>query len=457
MGEMLHRCLLFTTNIKSIPLLIQVGCLLGLSWQLFQISGEYFKYKVNIQTTVFIPEQVEDLSMGICIPIQYAIDYKKFNTEVQYNWTPDEFGHKRMFRNLSIHEIYNYTYHADKILYLVSYPKDQGKSGWKLTNFSSVMKMEKYYFSSTICYLYSVRFFKPFSVDKTERNIIMFLLFGVQISQTSAVVLFIAPNYGIPFREIIKAAYIPRGYTSIKLDKFESSHYSIRKELLPPPYETSCFSYSNLNFTNSIECIERCVILKCLQKWGEISIDSLAPNKIDDYKFINSSNFTKKKAELDEIRVSCELSCPNTSCEDTYIVTIQESGIHFGWDDMSQKKVSIVWGRKTSSISSTRISCRPTSTLPELILFMMSSISTWTGLSMMSINPILLIQSLSKTNLAPRILPLQLRRRDEIKAMHHTIRVSRLENRVVTQNLAIERLRQMVFQLHNDRNRSVRY
>ena len=124
----------------------------------------------------------------------------------------------------------------------------------------------------------------------------------------------------VPFRETIKGRFLFRGNSSSKLDLFESSHYSIRKELLPPPYETGCFSYSKLHFTSSIECLERCVVHKSFQKWGAIPDICLVPTNEVDYKFVPIVNYTKYLAELDEIRLSCRPSCPNTTCEDTQIL-----------------------------------------------------------------------------------------------------------------------------------------
>ena len=174
---MLHRCLPFNRNIKLVPLLFQVTCLMGLSWQLFEISGEYFKYKVNIQTTVYIPEEVENLSMGICLSVAFAINYNKLNSKLQYNCTPHEFYRKEMIQNFSTHEIYDYTYDADNIIYNAGYWK--GALGWesKSTNLSSIMNMQKYFYDSNICYLYSVKSFNPFSVYQIKRGLCCISLF----------------------------------------------------------------------------------------------------------------------------------------------------------------------------------------------------------------------------------------------------------------------------------------
>ena len=406
MCKMLYGCLRFAKNIISIPLLFHSACLIGLSWQLFEITSEYFQYKVNIQTTVFIPEQLEDVSMGICVLIHNIIDYKKFHTELKYNWTADDFDHKQWLRNLSIQQIYNYSYNPENILYTISYAEDERHKALKSSNFSSILKMKKYFFDSKMCYLYSLISFKPLCADQIKGGNVVFLTFGKQISQTTVVWLFIAEKDRIPFRDTIKAPYTFRGSPATKLDTFQSSYYSIRQELLPPPYETGCFSYSNLNFTNSIECVERCIVLKSFEKWGAISNESLVPNHKKNYKFVWNSNNIKTNTELNKIRRSCQSFCPNTSCKDTHIVTFQESGVHLGLDKLYQKNISIAWQRKTPSFPSTTISCRPTSTLTELVLYIMSSVSTWTGLSMMSINPTLLFRRLSKIKLPSRISPM---------------------------------------------------
>ena len=318
------------------------------------------------------------------------------------------------------------------------------------TNLSALMKIQKYFFARNLCYLYSVRSFKPLSVDQISRDTVAYFEFGKEISETDRIWLFLAKKDKIPFRETMRGRYIFRG-NSKKLDLFQSSHYIIKKQLLPPPHETRCFRYSKLNITNTRECIERCVVRKCFEKWDAISTESLVPNEVYDYKFVRISDYNKHMAELNEIRLSCQSSCPNKSCEDTHTVTIKETSAHMGWDVLFNKTISIKWERQTPSVLSVELSCRPTSSLTELILYIMSSISTWTGLSMLSFTPIVLLRSMSKTKWAPRILPLQLCRHLEITAMNHTDRVSRLEDCVVSQSLAYDKLKGMVVHLLKDR------
>ena len=404
-----------------------------------QLSSEYLKYKVIIRASLFIPEEVEDLSMGICLPIAFAIDYNKLNTKLQSNWTPTDFDRKEVLQNLSLYEIYNYTYDADKIINEGGYWKNAWVWEAKSVNLSSIMKMQKYFASSSICYLYAIRSFKPVSVKWVRGGSVVFLYFGKQISETNTVLLFLAKKDGIPISETIKARYIFRGNCNAKLDKFQSSHYTIKEKLLPPPHETACRSFSQFNFTSNIECIENCIVLKSFKKWGAISNASLLSNKAADYKFVKVSNYTKYRAELDEIRLFCQSSCPNKSCENTQVITVHESDVHVGVKHFFQINASMLWQRQIPSIPSVTIFCRPSSTLTELILYMMSSISTWTGLSMMSINPLLFLQSLPKTKSTSGISTSKIRRYRMIIPINHTDRISRLEDCLVSQSLAIAR------------------
>ena len=155
-------------------------------------------------------------------------------------------------------------------------------------------------------------------------------------------------------------------------------------------------------------------------------------------KLITSlKSYAKYLLELREIRLFCQKFCPNTSCDETQIVTIHERETHTNYF----KNVSIAWERMTPSVPSAIILCRPTSTLTELILYMMSSISTWTGLSMMSINPLLLLRRLSKTKLVPTLSTQKLPRNRKIIPINHMDRMSRLENCLVSQSLQIEKQR----------------
>ena len=175
-----------------------------------------------------------------------------------------------------------------------------------------------------------------------------------------------------------------------------------------------------------------------------------------DYKFLKSSNYTNYSTELHEIRIFCQSFCPNVSCYDTHTVTIQESESYLGLDILYEKNISIAWQRKTPSIPSATIFCRSTSTLPELILYMMSSVSTWTGLSMMSFNPTSFLRKLSRIKWICSKSSLELCRHRKVTPMNHTDRVSRLEDCLAMQSLEIEKLKQMAFCPINNRSRSAR-
>ena len=188
---MLHRRLSFARNIQLVPLLFKLLCLIGLFWQLLDISSEYFKYKVDILTTVTIPDEVQNLSMAICLPIRFVFDFEKFNTKLEFNWTPDEFDRQDMIRNLSINEIYNYTYDADNIVYQVNYHNSYWHALVSKTNLSSLMKLQKYFFSYKICYLYSVRYFEPLSIKQLRGSSIASILFSKEISEIPSFLLFL--------------------------------------------------------------------------------------------------------------------------------------------------------------------------------------------------------------------------------------------------------------------------
>ena len=115
-----------------------------ISWQLFEISDQYLKYKVNSRTTVFIPKILEELSMGMCLRVYYAIDYDKFNTEFQHNWTSYEFAEKGMLNNLSLNRIYNYTYDAEDLLYDEDFLRDL-RSRDPLYSYTSIIEARNFF------------------------------------------------------------------------------------------------------------------------------------------------------------------------------------------------------------------------------------------------------------------------------------------------------------------------
>ena len=261
-----------------------------------------------------------------------------------------------------------------------------------------------------------------------------FLIFRVpsfNLQNTYAVNLYMAPVDGVPYREARESRNIYTGNKiSSRTNYIETSFYSITTELLPSPYETHCFDYNNTGVLNQAECIERCLLEAGLRRWNRIPETAILPISSMNYSFVNSS---ESVSVVTQMRLSCEYSCPNVSCSDTQIVTIREIGAHLKLDDVNLN-VTLIWKRKSPSIPSVKIICRVSSGITDLIIYMMSSISTWTGFSILGMNPVLILKKFK-----PKVksLETELSAKLKLNSARRSLsqRIERLEECVVSLSL----------------------
>ena len=364
----------------------------GLLWQQHIIFFEYFKYKVSIQTTVFTPKIVEHVAMVICIPGEAALDYNKINKETGRNW---KFESEHMqdhgkLTNMTIPEINQFTYFGENILYGVYYWGDRFGAYYHVDKISLHFNESiKYYCNRYICYKYVLKGNDSINIRLVTGGSITNLCFNDNLQNTYAVNLYMAPADGVPYREARESRNIYTGNKiSSRTNYIETSFYSITTELLPSPYETHCFDYNETGVLNQAECIERCLLETGLRRWNRIPETAIFPISSINNSFVSSS---ESVSVVTQMRLSCEYSCPNVSCSDTQIVTVREIGAHLELDDVNPN-VTLIWKRKSPSIPSVKIICRVSSGITDLIIYMMSSISTWTGFSILGMNPIVIFK-----------------------------------------------------------------
>ena len=424
----------------------------GLLWQQYLIFIEYFKYKVSIQTTVFTPKTVEHLAMVICIPSGAAINYEKINKETGRNWTfNSEYmkGNKKL-SNMTITETNQYTYFGEDILRGVYYWENSSWAQFHLGNVSShLSESMKYYCNHYICYKYLLKDNNSISIRLVTGGTITTLNFNDYLQNTYALNLYMAPADGVPYREARESRNIYLGdKMSSRTNFLETSYYTITTELLPSPYETHCFDYNQLSVLNQAECIEQCLLEKGLRRWNRIPEVAMFSLSSMNYSFTNSRD--SPNDAVTKMRLSCEISCPNISCADTQVVTIREIAVHLEYVN----NVTLTWKRKLPSIPSVNIICRVSYGITDLIIYMMSSISTWTGLSIIGLNPVEILKKFKPKVQSPNT-EFSTKLKPNSKRRFLLERVERLEECVVSLSLLKEKFDEfrdkIVYKDHHDK------
>ena len=368
----------------------------GLIWQLVSICQLYFQYKVVTRTTVFIPKIINPMALNLCIMMSSILDFDGIRKSTGNNWTYDALiSEQQLFtellHDLTVEEMFRFTPQENDVVDQVSFTNSSLCSEIKVKGIDAkkLVKVDKYLYMIYVCYRISLIGDEPLSLRHfasflKSSGMIRFYKFSESFKRSDVIKFAVGPVDEIPFRGLMISPYIFREYNdSLKEAKygyFVSHHYSMKVELLEYPFETFCYNYTTIGFKEEMQCTESCVINKTWDRFKKLpftaAITVSSKNKmlseIDLKDADNSRDFLK-------IRNDCaNKQCSRPSCRDTqyFTVTVPFSRPYFRWKHVIPLQTSFV------------ISSRPQLTLIELITYLLGTISTWTGLSIISMNPI---------------------------------------------------------------------
>lgn len=191
-----------------------------------------------------------------------------------------------------------------------------------------------------------------------------------------------------------RSVYVYNGSLCSDSSRYDSNHKTIEKKGLESPYETNCLPYKDFGFHGRDQCIEDCVSKQVWSSLRRISLLSpvLEANDSTPLSRVSLRNQTNYATFL-RIQKHCESkTCKKQDCLDVQYVTETESSLF----DCKKFGRVFSWNHRVFSQISYRITS--TASLPffEFLIYILSSISTWTGLSIVACNPVLLGQHLLK-------------------------------------------------------------
>ena len=368
----------------------------GLIWQLVSICELFFQYKVVTRTTVFIPSIINPMALNLCVQISSIFDYEGIRNITGKNWTYDAVISQlqleiELLHDLTVEQIFNFTPQEDDLVEKVIFTNSSVSK--KITvegkDVKKLVKVDKYLYIPFVCYKISLIGDEPLSLEHFTSSLyssglIRFYKFSERFKRSDSVKFAVGPINEIPLRGLMISPYIFREYNDTlkeaKYGYFFSHHYSMDTELLEYPFETLCFNYSNVGFKEEIQCSKSCITNKTWDRFkklpyaGAITVSS--KNKLlSDIDLEDTDN----NQEFIKIQTDCaRKKCYRPSCRDTQYFTVTDSFSRsfFQWKHVVPLQTSFI------------ISSRPQLTLIELITYLLGTISTWTGLSIISMNPI---------------------------------------------------------------------
>ena len=400
--------------------LFVVFSVVGLFWQLYLICDLYFQYKVSTRTSVSIPHIIQPLAFSLCISVQDIIDYKEVRKAIGGNWTFEDIlnekqDYHQLLHNLTVGQMFNFTPAENEIAERI-YFRNESMADVELKGKScnEVLHIEKYLYTGYICYKIELKIDKPRTLRHLvattySSGLIRYIRFTDKLKRSNTIKITLGPLGRIPFSGLMSSPYIHREYDpkkdTAKYSYFVTHHYTMDTKSLEYPYETDCRNYDSPNITNDVECTEACIGKKTFEKFMKLPYVSLVTKSqfSAPFKLLGRIDFQSKETEREfqEILSFCvQGPCWRFACKDSQVVAITTS---FSRDFFRWKHVVPI---QTSFL----ISSRPQLSFVEFMTYVLGTISTWTGLSIIAMNPIELLLRVWKKVLQYRSIARKRRR-----------------------------------------------
>ena len=383
-------------NKKHIFSLFLILAFAGLIWQLASICELYFRYKVVTRTTVFIPAIINPMAVNFCVEITNIFDYKRIRKSTGKNWTYDGIISKNqskteLLHDFSVEQLFNFTPQEDDVVVQVAFTNSSLSSPIVVggNDMKKLVKVDKYLYMNYVCYRISFMAdealpLQHFTSSLEWSGLIRYYKFNERFKRSDIIKFAVGPMDQIPFKELMISPYIFREYNDTlkeaKYGYFASHHYSMEIESLEYPFETFCYNYTTIGFKEEIECTKSCITKKTWDRFKKLpftaAITVSSKNKVLSGVDLKD---TDNNRDFIKIRNDCvRKQCSRPSCRDTQYFTITES----------YSRPLLRWKHIVPLQTSFIISSRPQLTLVEVITYLLGTISTWTGFSIISMNPI---------------------------------------------------------------------
>jgi len=370
-------------------------CTAGMTWQLYLVSTIYFSYKVNTAISVGIPTHIEPKVLTFCTRYTDVLDYDKLNRETGRNWTYSTFiDDVRKYQDeLTVAEIFDYTPPVNEAIHGVLF---RSNTSTKLMNFTrqsayNYITIDKFCYLEYICYRIervndSVQLYNKLAVTPMYSGLIYQIKFTELFFRANIVK--IVFHTGLPYKSITTTNSFNTGYDpdtgTTKFPYFDAYSYTLDVLNLPAPYTTNCFDYSSIGFESESQCAESCISNKTITMFNKIPFSSII-TKRSSYRMVSEIDLDSS-VEIDkgviEIQNNCTTNskCQRVACDYNQAITNVfekpgEAGLRL--------TITII----VPANPSYKIQTMPQLTTVEFLTYVLSAVSTWTGMSVLSMNP----------------------------------------------------------------------
>ena len=367
-------------------------CCCGLLWQLVMVFELYFRYKVTTFSEVRTPSLIPPMAVSLCSTYTDLLDFERLNRETNRNWvySEAEADVKRYQDELLISEIFKYTPATDQIIQELR-TRDYVSINHKVDNSSTDIQrsasIKKFLYLEFVCYDIQLRHDKTMSLNYyVAAHSYSGMMYHISLNRTlhrsRSFLISLHRRSESHLRSLMYNRHIWREYDYVKDTAAYSAFYStltqVDVQLLPSPYESDCFDYSP-HFESEVACSQSCIMQTSLQQVGRVPISVVVTNETIDQRF--ASSLAMSDAHLTKQVNLIESQCSTGACRRSHCSISEGTTTTTAFGDKLFVRVMV------PSQAWARIRMRPNLKLVEFLTYAISTISTWTGLSIISLSP----------------------------------------------------------------------
>ena len=181
-------------------------------------------------------------------------------------------------------------------------------------------------------------------------------------------------------------------YRKAKFNYFYISEHAIELLSLPKPFPANCIDYTKFGFHDRSHCIDDCLANATFQTFGKVSLFTPVTKPSDHLPFYLRDLWSNETdQQFRKIRQDCQFKhCKNPDCNQTITVTDQTPD-----STRDHERQFVVWHCPSPKLSF-KVTSSPEFSELSFMLYVMSIISTWLGLSVLSFDPSTLLEMKQK-------------------------------------------------------------
>lgn len=391
-------------------------CVVGAIVQIHHIAKIYFAYGTSSTIEIKIPGIINLDTFSICIRYTDILNYEQIqldnSSRADWKLTTTADGIRKYQNELKLDELFRYTPNKTNLIEQITFRRH---GSYELNTCNGIdclgnFSVERFVYLEYICYSITPLYlnetfsYQSLALTPSAPGEIFKVQFADSMKKSELMKSLshkphVLPYVGLPITPVKRRAYNILNDTA-KYNYFTSSTVKLVVNKLPPPHETLCRNYSLLDFTSRIQAIQDCIKTNVYSKlhkvpFSYIVLDSMTSELNKNLVSYIDTVDPKVTSLLFESERICMAKYRNDDChlETSFTSTESNTGELF--------EIRLV----TPSTPFTTINTAQQTNFIEFITVVMSTASTWTGLAIISFNPVSIFFTLKdKFNLILRLM-----------------------------------------------------